>query len=162
MRLILFMTLILSFSCGTETGNPFDGGNASNQVGYPEDNDEPSEGTLQILREVCSKLNDCFSVNNYDCEVSIFGSVDGFDSKYSIPVTDYSIYKDIYLAEKNNDLTVNDGNLATCIADIKTLSCGSVNVTTAYSNSSPNDYSNSSAVIPLGPGSCQDTFDVSL
>ena len=147
------LLVFLFIGCGTETGNPIQGGGLF-QGG------QVSLFTYRLAESVCEKLIECYdeviSVNDCIKEVE---DIDGFDIALNLD-SNYTDLNDIYIDESGSVITSSSTEAAQCITDINALSCSDSEVINAFNSSSPNDYSNTANIVPTNAGSCQDALSV--
>lgn len=151
--LIIFL---LFNGCGTEVGNPI---KEATVPGSGEVQDPLTLTSSALRGKVCDKLVECFpSQFNADNCANIINNVDGFDDAFNLNNSSYNDYEDIEEAEKNELIEVSSTEGTQCQDDIEALSCTDSEVINAYDESNSSDYTQLYNIIPIGSGSCQDTF----
>ena len=150
MKLLLLALVLIFTSCGTETGNPATESDLSS-------GDNESSYAESLSSKICSKLVACFSeiTSTSDCMTEI-NDENGFDT--ALGNSDYNTLSEFISAESNGSIVKNQTEATQCLSDIENLACSDTEVTSAFSSSSPNDYSNIANIVSIGSGSCQDFY----
>jgi hypothetical protein len=136
-RIFLLMTALCLTGCkltldGTNTGNPM-ATDPATSIGR--------NGIVALGITVCSKIQTCYAgANNSDCTKQI-ANIHGYTSELGATAAAYDTLTDLLTAETSNAVTVNETNYVNCKKAIEDLACSDTLMQTAYSVSTPTDYS---------------------